>query len=91
MCIIFTYRKHTHCTYLFTKKVSIIFLVYFQSLNRFLNTLYGNGFYWGLKIYTDFLEIPRNIYYMSYLQNAVRAVFTSEQEQEKIDTLLGVL
>ena len=60
----------------------IILFVSFQSLNRFLNTLCGNEFYWRLKIYKDFLETPTNIFNMPCLQNAVRAVFKHEQERE---------
>ena len=37
----------------------IILFVSFQSLNRFLNTLCGNEFYWRLKIYKDFLDFRK--------------------------------
>ena len=69
----------------------MILFISFQSLNRFLNTLCGNEFYWRLKIYKDFLETPGNIVNVSYLQNTVRAVFKREQDQEEIGKLPTLL
>lgn len=60
-------------------------------LNRFLDTLCGNGHYWRLKIYTDFLETTGNIGDVSYLHIALRAVFKRKQGQEEIDKLLTLL
>ena len=61
MSIFFTYRKHTYCTYLFIYLEiicqTIVFLS-FRSLNRLLNTLCGNKFYWRQKIYKIFLKHP---------------------------------
>ena len=85
--------QHTHSTCLFIylqTNSQIILFVSFQTLNRFLNTLCGNEFYWRLKIYKDFLKTPGNIFNISCLQNAVSAVLRREQEwqnQEEIGKL----
>ena len=84
VCVFFTYTKDTHSTYLFIylqTNSQVILFVSFQSLNRFLNTLCGNEFYWRLKIYKDFLETPGNIFNILCLQNAVRATFKRDKRK----------
>ena len=90
----FTYRKHTYTLRIFIylqANSPIIFLASFQSFNRFLNTLCRNECYWRLKRCTDFLATPGNISDVSYLQNAIRAVFKRKQDQEEIGYSLTVL
>ena len=90
----FLHLQKTYTLYIFIylqTNCQIIIFGSFQSLNRFLNTLSGNEFYWRLKIYKDFLETPGNVGNVSYLQNAVRALFKCGQDEEEIGRLLTLL
>ena len=89
MCFLHLHNIHIAHIYLQTNS-QIIWFVSFQTLNRFLNTLCGNEFYWRLKIYKDFLKTPGTVFNMSCLQNTVSALLRREQEwqnQEEIGKL----